>query len=214
MPDVIRPSPVTDDALIPGEITAGFVSDASRCYVLACAYVFARISRKVDRVSILDFGGALGGYYRVYRNAVPDVAVDYTVFELPELCEFGKQARPDVRFVSSEAELDQSYTLVLASGSLQCFEDWKGKLQLLASRASPWLFVTRVMIFDSGTKLLSQAFGNEDVSVWGLGHAELLREADRHQLKFVDVFDLQEEFEEISGIHERPKVRGYLFRKA
>lgn len=210
---VVTPVPVTDDMLGPGEITIGFNSDSSRAYVLSCAYVFARAARQRDAISILDFGGALGGYYRIARNAIPDVKIHYTVFELPALCEFGTIARPDVRFVSSEVDLDGSYNLILASGALQYFEDWKSKFARLAALTESWLFVTRVMIVADETKLLEQSGDHGAISVWAFSQADLLLEAERHHLAFVDVFDLQEQFEEISGMDEQPKVRGYLFRK-
>ena len=209
----IVPVPVTDEMLAPGEITVGFNSDGARAIVLAAAYVFAKISREQSSISVLDFGGAAGGYYRIARNAIPEVKIDYTVQELPELCRFGSRARPDVRFVSDKDSLSAGYDLVFASGAIQYIRDWRKQFDLLATRADPWLFVTRVMSLRHTSKIIEQTIDGSVISVWAIGQEDLLEEARRHDMKLVDIFDLQSEFEPIVGLNESPVVKGYLFRR-
>lgn len=211
---VIAPNPVTDDKLTTGEITGGQTTDGSRAMVLGFAFVIAKVARCVNTLSVLDFGGGLGGYYRIARNAVPDLKITYTVQELPDLCAIGRQARPDVRFVSSSADLERSYDLVVASSSLQYAEDWCGQFADLARHASPWLFVTRVMIFEDETRLLAERVPSGEATVWAFGRSEFLAVGASAGLCLVDEFAFQDSFDDIEGTSEKPTIRGFLFRRA
>src|SRR5207245_79028 len=81
------------------------------------------------------------------RALLPGARVEYTCRDLPLLCEGGREALPWGTFVESDdACRGRAYDLVLASSSLQYFEDWKPVAALLAELACSYLFITRTPV--------------------------------------------------------------------
>ena len=114
---------------------------------LAFAYTPVVASRNRDRVSVLDWGGGLGYYYFVARALLPDgVELDYHCKDMPVICEYGRQALPEITFWDDEQCLDRDYDLVLASGSLQFSEAWESDLTRLAQASVDYLFLTRMPV--------------------------------------------------------------------
>ena len=110
-------------------------------------YALLLASRNRDRVSVLDWGGGLGYYYFVARALLPDgVELDYHCKDMPVICEYGRQALPEITFWDDEQCLGRDYDLVLASSSLQFSEAWESDLTRLAHASVDYLFLTRVPI--------------------------------------------------------------------
>lgn len=113
------------------------------------AYVLALSAGTSGPLSILDWGGALGHYHAIARVLVPGVELDYHCKELPAVCRQGRRVSPEVTFHDSDACLESSYDLVLASGAVQYAEDWAGLLARLAGAAGRYLLVTKVPVTDA-----------------------------------------------------------------
>ncbi|TCZ52907.1 methyltransferase, TIGR04325 family [Roseicella aquatilis] len=191
---------------------------AAHNFVLSFAYVLARTAAGRSSLSVLDWGGGLGHYAVIARSVLPEVTIDYTVFDLPGVCAAGRRVLPDIRFTSdAEDGLSRRYDLVFASGSLQYAEDWRGLLGRFAASANRWVFLSRTPFVDASpafvvvqrphsaggyrTEYLSRVFNRP----------ELLAEAGARGLT------LEREFlminERVAALHapEPFEYRGFLF---
>jgi putative methyltransferase (TIGR04325 family) len=122
---------------------------AAHNFVLAFAYVLARAAVGRRSLSVLDWGGGLGHYAVIARATLPEVSIEYTVFDLPGICAAGQVGLPDVRFTSDVEEcLSRPYDLILASSSLQYATDWRGLLRRFAASATDWIFLSRTPFVD------------------------------------------------------------------
>jgi len=111
--------------------------------LMAYGYVLARAAWGKDTLSVLDWGGALGHYAVVGASLMPEVTLDFTVKERPDICAAGRALLPQVTFTSSDDEcFSRRYDLVMAMGSVQYNEDWRSFSRLLAGAAENWLFIT------------------------------------------------------------------------
>jgi hypothetical protein len=79
-------------------------ADEHTQYILF-GYVLALAARHKTKVSVLDYGGNLGDYYRLGRALVPDVKLDYHCKELPQVAEAGRRLTPEVTWHTDDAAL-------------------------------------------------------------------------------------------------------------
>jgi putative methyltransferase (TIGR04325 family) len=115
--------------------------------ILTWGYVLARAARGKSRLSVLDWGGALGHYAAAGKGLLPEVRFDFTVKERPALCAVGAEVLPEVSFTTSDEEcFSRRYDLVVASNSLQYAADWRATVRQLAGAAERWLFITCVPV--------------------------------------------------------------------
>ncbi|HEV2813686.1 MAG TPA: glycosyltransferase, partial [Solirubrobacteraceae bacterium] len=112
---------------------------------LALGHVLARAAGGRRVLSVLDWGGAIGGRSRVARALLGDVELDYHVRDLPAFCARGREVAPDVVFHEGDDALARRYDLVAVSG-LEHEDDWAELLRRLAEAAEGWLFVTRLPV--------------------------------------------------------------------
>jgi putative methyltransferase (TIGR04325 family) len=186
--------------------------------VLAWAYAVARAAEGVDRLSVLDWGGALGHHYVLARKLFPDLELDYHCRELPAVCAEGRRVQPEVTFHDDDAPLGRSFDLVLASNSLHYEEDWRARLRALAQASSGWLFVTRVPLARSEPSFVvlqrayQYGYGTEYVG-WVLNRDELLQAARACSLKLAREFSLLSPHD-IEGAPEAVADGGFLFMSA
>jgi putative methyltransferase (TIGR04325 family) len=118
--------------------------------IITFAYALARASLQRKRISVLDWGGALGHYYAYARELGPAVEIDYVIKDLEQFCEAGRKRLPNVTFLSSDTDaLSRQYDFVFASASLQYARDLYGCLERLARSAREWLMVTRIPIIEN-----------------------------------------------------------------
>ena len=94
---------------------------------LVFAYVLLLSSHGRERVSVLDWGGGLGYYFYVARALLPDtVELDYHCKDMPVICEYGRQALPEITFWDNDGDcFARQYDFVFASSSLQYSEQWQ-----------------------------------------------------------------------------------------
>jgi putative methyltransferase (TIGR04325 family) len=150
---------------------------------------------------------------------LPEVALEVTVKERPELARVGADLMPWVRFETDDAAcFARRYDLVMASTSLQYAEDWRATLGALASCARPFLFVTRLSVARAAPSFVvvqrPYAYGYQtEYLSWVINRAELLEVASAAGLS------LEREF--IAGgdtaYHNAPEASqtaGFLFRQS
>lgn len=194
---------------------------AAHNFVLAFAYVLARAAVGSGSLSVLDWGGGLGQYAVIARNTLPEVCIEYTVFDLPGVCAAGRELLSDVRFSSdAEACLAQRYDLIFASGSLQYAADWCDLLARFATSAKRWVFLSRTPFVDASpsfvvvqrphsaggyhTEYLSRVFNRP----------ELLAEAAAAGLDLEREFMMVGERVAAAGAPAPFEYRGFLLRPA
>jgi putative methyltransferase (TIGR04325 family) len=115
--------------------------------LMAYAYVLTLAARMKHTVSMLDWGGGLGFYGVLARALVPGITIDYHCLETPALCKAGREVLAEATFYENEALcLQRHYDLVLASGALQCFRDWKQTAERLVRACKTYLFITRMPV--------------------------------------------------------------------
>ncbi len=186
---------------------------------MAYAYVLALAARRLNRLSLLDWGGGTGHYYILSKALIPDVEFDYHCKDVPLLCQYGRELLPEAIFYEDEEVcLKRSYDLVLASASLQYCHDWKGTVSRLASVSRSYLYVTRIPIvrhaasFVVVQRMYSHGYQTEFLS-WFLNREEFLNHMASLQMELVREFLINEWI----YAHKAPEdgeCRGFLFRPA
>jgi putative methyltransferase (TIGR04325 family) len=186
--------------------------------VTSFAYVVALAAGGKDRVSLLDWGGAIGQYCVLARALLPDVAVDYTCKDAEVMCEGGRALLPDATFSADETCLDRTYDLVVASGSLALSEDWPGVLAKLAGSADNYVYIARLpVVFRSHSFVVLQRAYSRGLNMgslqWALNRNEFLDTAIGSGLELVREF-LSYEHIDVRNAPEQIKSRHFLFRRA
>lgn len=190
----------------------------AQSWLLAFAYVLGRAAAARGSLSVLDWGGGLGYYAVVAKVVLPEIALDYTVMELPEACAAGSGLLPDIVF-SSDADscLSRQYDLVFASNTLQYAEDWPALLARLAGAAGRWLLLTRLPLVERSKSFVVVqrpdwvGYRTEYLS-WVFERAGLLAGAAAQGLELEREFLTTAEPPTIAGAPEKVGERGFLFR--
>jgi len=183
------------------------------CY----AYVLTLAARKHDSLKILDWGGGAGHYCLISRALLPDVHIEYHCYDTPLLCELGRELLPDASFHDKADDVfERQYEFVLASSSIQYFENWSEILRKLAAVTRGYLYVTRVpTVHRVPSFVVAQRpyqFGyRTEYLGWFLNRREFLDRAEDIGLDLVREFLIQER-PIVKGAPEQCEARGFLFR--
>jgi len=186
--------------------------------LLAFAYVLTLTARMKEIVSVLDWGGGLGFYCALGRALLPGVKIDYHCLETPALCRAGREVLPEAIFHESETDcLRRQYDLVLVSGALQCFQEWRLVVKRLVPAVQSYLFVTRLPVVSRSNSfvVLQRPYqhGYEtEYPNWFLNRMEFLDFMSTSGVKILREFLLSER----PIVHDAPEqceYRGYLFGK-
>ncbi len=184
--------------------------------VLALIFAVAHASRQRTMLSVLDWGGGVGHQYGLLRTLLPDLKLDYTCFDLPVSVDFGSKRFPEIRFTSDFGCLDHRYDLVVANGSLHCFEHWQKVADQLATAANDFVFISMLPVRLEGPSIVMiQRYLKPDGKSysepeWFISRDELL-------LRFPqDSWELKREVicgfsPVVQGFDARVDYRGFLF---
>jgi putative methyltransferase (TIGR04325 family) len=147
----------------------------------------------------------------------PELALRYSIKELPEMAKLGQQVQPGVHFVSSEAELDAEYDLVMASGSIHYSPDWRAGLTALAARTREWLYITRQPLLSENesyvfVQRVPHIGYDTEYPGWAINRDEFLRELARLGLTLEREFLVDERAPIVNA--EVAQYAGFLFRKS
>jgi putative methyltransferase (TIGR04325 family) len=180
--------------------------------------VLARVRLDAARLSVLDWGGALGHHYVLARRLFPELELDYHCRELPAVCAEGRQVLPDVTFHADDRCLSATHDVVLASNSLQYEEDWPSRLEDLTGATRDWLYLTNVPVACSHASfvVLQRAYrygyGTEYLG-WVLSREELIDAARAFGLALVREFVLLPSFS-IDRAPDTVTHLGFLFSRS
>lgn len=188
--------------------------------LMTYSYVLARAAQRKTRLSILDWGGALGNYAAVGNAVLPEVSLDFTVKERADLCAAGHALLPEVSFTSSDDDcFRRRYDLVMANNSLQYAANWRDSVRQLADASESWLFIMSVPVVRKARSFVvvqrPQRHGlGADYISWVFNYDELLRQVTGSG------FILQREFlafgtdrQYYRKAPETSQVLGFLFRR-
>ena len=187
--------------------------------MMAYGYALTLASRKLDRLSVLDWGGGPGHYYLLSRALLPGVEFDYHCQDVPHLVALGRELLPNVNFSSDQAWLNQRYDFVFASGSFQYAEDWRKTFQELVNATAGYLFITRLpMARQTESFVVLQRpyrYGYDTEYLgWVIGRDELLAEGERAGMELVREFVLDDLLFAPGAPEDPSEHRAYLFRPA
>jgi len=147
---------------------------------------------------------------------LPDVKLDYHCKDLPLIAERGAALLPEVRFFGDESCFDETYDLVMASGSLQYTENWRALLSRLAQAARTFLYITRLPVTERVLSFVhvqrphSVGYNTEYLG-WCLNEEAFLEETVKLRLRLVRAFVVGER----ACVVNAPgpyQSKGFLFR--
>jgi putative methyltransferase (TIGR04325 family) len=187
--------------------------------VMTYAYVLARAARMRQSITLLDWGGGIGHYYALSRALLPDLAIDYHCREVPLLCQGGRRVFPEAHFYETDdSALNRSYDLVLASGSLEFWPDWKTLLTRLYNHTGTYLYLTYLSLVEHAESYViaerPYMFGSYQTAYlgWVFNRGSLLAHMDQLGAELVREFLVWDD-PLVPGAPEQAKNRGFLFRR-
>ena len=87
-------------------------------------------------IKILDVGGGLGSCYLNLKRACPRTKIHYTIIDLPETAEQGKNlysAFSDIEFIKEFPPEHSDFDVIFFGSSLQYFQNYRDILKLVCS---------------------------------------------------------------------------------
>lgn len=114
---------------------------------LTFGYVLLKAAFGRERLSVLDWGGGLGYYYLLAKAFLPpEVRLDYHCKDVVTLVQAGRELAPAICWHGDDTCLEQSYDLVMVSGSLQYCREWRPLLQRMRQATRSYFFLTRTPV--------------------------------------------------------------------
>ena len=162
---------------------------------------------------ILDWGGDIGLFHHRLKRLSPELALDYTVKEMPFLCELGRELNPEVRFVDSEdAALAESYDLVIASAALHYEKDWRARFRSLCRAATgAFLFARQPTVGTAPSFVAQQGAYDTIFTCWVLNERDIFTQAAEAGAE-IRRRAFSGDAAAIAGAAEAPVFRSYLLR--
>lgn len=184
--------------------------------LMTYGYVLAMAARRKDRITLLDWGGGVGHYCVISHALLPDLEITYHCRDVPLLCQGGRTLLPNAHFHEDDGEcFSLTYDLVLVSGSLHYWQDWKALVQRLTRVSRPYLYVTRLPIVHRSPSFVAlqrpaQHGYDTEYFGWFLNRQEFLDHMQSVGMTAVREF-LIDEKPLVHGAPEQGEFRGFLF---
>jgi putative methyltransferase (TIGR04325 family) len=180
---------------------------------ISYAYVLALSAHKKDRISVLEWGGALGHYYQVGKAVLPDVAIDYHVKEVSLMAEAGRRLNPEVHWYDNESCLEKDYDLIMMTGCIPYIKDWSELLHRIALSVKKYLFLYRLPVVEHSPSFIAiQRLYDSQMLHQQLNQDEFLEAVADTGLTLMREFVVGDR-PYIKGAPEQCEIRGWLFRK-
>jgi putative methyltransferase (TIGR04325 family) len=186
--------------------------------IMAFGYVLGRAGACSGRLSVLDWGGGIGNYYRFARALWPRCVFDYTSKDVPLTVQAGRELGVGCTFEDDDDRaLSRIYDLVMASASLHYSEDWQGLVARLCGAASRYLFVTRLPIVEEVPSFVvvqrPYAYGYlTEYLCWFLNRSEFITEVEKNGFRLEREF-LLDERPIVASAPEQCRYAGFLFER-
>lgn len=184
--------------------------------IMIFGYSLARAVHGKDAISMLDWGGGIGHYYRIATALNPDVRIDYHCKDVPVLANHGRRLFPDAHFHVDDTCLARRYDFVMASASMHYSRDWRALMVGLTGATGGYLLVTglpvvlRAPSFVFVQRPYRYGYDTEYLS-WCLNRNEFLDHARDVGLRLDREFIVGHQ-PAIAGAPEQCQYRGYFFR--
>ncbi len=115
--------------------------------IISFSYVCLLAARKNKKLKLLDWGGGIGHYGLIAKEALPAISVDYWCYDLEVFGVGALEALPEAQFVSDITFIEGlKFDLVNISSSIWYDPEWKQTLFSLSASVGEYLYITR-MIF-------------------------------------------------------------------
>ncbi|MGO9785705.1 MAG: hypothetical protein ACLPL5_02735, partial [Stellaceae bacterium] len=152
--------------------------------------IIARVAQGRRKISVLDWRGGVGQSYFEAKAAVPDIELDWHVFEAPAYCDYGKALDAPVQFHETSAPIErQRYDLVFARGTLGFDADWRRTFMNLSRAAKHTLALVPVLVHPAGSFVAAnhppQWRNGAGVNAWIVGEKDLQAAAAEAGLRVV-----------------------------
>jgi len=185
--------------------------------MMSYGYVLARVAGNRQRLSMLDWGGGAGHYCLYNKVLLPEVAIEYHCYDVPSLCQLGRQLVPEARYHDDEKDLlGNRFDLVVSSSSLHYFEHWRAVIRSLAAMTGEFLYVARLQtVSRAGSFVVLHSplrDGYTQFLSWCLNREEFITCVESLGLELMREFVFTEKWR-IRGAPERAETRGFLFRQ-
>lgn len=184
---------------------------------LVFGYAAALAASGKTKISVLDWGGAVGHYFLLTKALLPGVDIEYHCKDMLAVVAFARGLLPEVNFYSDDSCLNRRYDFVLVSGSLQFSEDWQKLFADLANATTNYILVTRIPIVENSPSFvfahLTNLYGYEaEFLAWCWNRKDFLAYAQSLNLELVREF-LVGSSQQIKGAPEQPVYYGFLFKQ-
>ncbi len=201
----------------PESATDGPADIYSQNTIMIFAYALALSAREKNRISILDWGGAIGHYYVLATALLPNVKIDYHCKDIPLMADYGQNLFPEAKFYSGNSCFDNKYDFVLASGALQYSQNWLSDFENLAQSAMNYLLVTRLPSVENSRSFVfiqrPVLYGyNTAYLAWCINKQELIDIARRLNFQLLREFIIGD-YHSIANAPEQCQYYGFLFKK-
>lgn len=221
---ILRRVRVAAKAIVDGDAGAerdGFLLPSACPSFPLIASALALALRNRGRVSILDFGGALGStYYQCREFLAPVTELNWQVVEQASIAACGRAEFEDgiLRFYDNidDALASEKPDIALVSGVLQYVPNPQQVLDVLTSALPQYLLIDRTPFLNTQRHVLTKQsvprrLGGEKYPAWLFRQDILLSEVHRK-------YELLHSFEALDGVmsyrFRRVEFKGFLFRRA
>lgn len=188
-------------------------------HVMVLAYVVGRLMRGRDRLTVLDYGGALGHHLCFLQALYPGFPFDYFCCELPHVAAQGRRLHPEVRYVIDDSWTARRFDLVFASNSLQYARRWQDRLAQLAGATGAFLLITRLPVVQRVPAFVvlqrAEKYGyRTEYLGWCLNQEAFLAAARALHLTLEREFLMGSYEPTVHHAPEQLRHKGFLFRPA
>jgi putative methyltransferase (TIGR04325 family) len=186
--------------------------------MMSYGYVLARVARKKDSISVLDWGSGTGHYYLYGKALLPELEFDYHCYDVPPLCDLGRKLLPEVHFHHDSSDLSgKQFDLVISSSALHYFEDWQAVLRQLAAATGEFLYIARLQVVNRSPSFVVEqrpyrpGYYTQCLS-WFLNRQEIVHCAEESGLELVREFIYLERWA-VRNAPEKQEGIGFLFKR-
>ncbi|MFN3667324.1 MAG: methyltransferase, TIGR04325 family [Sediminibacterium sp.] len=155
------------DSLKNGKPIAGFHKQRSNMLPPVVAMMFSKHSYSPLR--ILDFGGGLGIGYMTLMESIPvhKTNIDYTIVEVPEVCEISKKlyTTGEISYIP-KLPSEGSFDLVHSASALQYIEPWKEILKKITNFNPQYILLSDVFAGNVPTFVTLQNYYDSKMKHW------------------------------------------------
>ncbi|MHB8130627.1 MAG: methyltransferase, TIGR04325 family [Mobilitalea sp.] len=110
--------------------------------------IVAMMTRSKEKLRILDFGGGLGIGYMVLAESIAchNECIDYTIIEVPQVCEVGRKLFSEDKNIIYLESLPSSasFGFIYLSSVLQYIEYWQDFLKSLSKYKASYILLSDI----------------------------------------------------------------------